>query len=215
MTGRAKEYEDKPISQQLWREQKVKAVCDDLIAHQDLLTQLDVEIGDGDHGFNISRGANAVLKALPDWRHLNDDAFLSALGKCLLTHIGGASGALYGTLFLTWGKTLGAGKTTAEAFFLGVESVAQRGRSSTGDKTMLDVLVPLATHWHLDSKALGADVLQRVESWCEDTKPLLAKKGRAAYLGERSMGHIDPGACSSMLAIKAAINGMMEAGDIE
>ncbi|WP_394213402.1 dihydroxyacetone kinase subunit DhaL [Enterovibrio calviensis] len=194
-------------------------VCHDLLSHQDLLTRLDVEIGDGDHGFNISRGAEAVLEAAPQWRHLMDDAFLKALGECVLKHIGGASGALYGTLFLTWGKALNQGKSIDEAFYLGVESVERRGKSTVGDKTMLDVLVPFAAYWHFEAKALGVDtwpIVQRLaETHCENTKNLLAKKGRAAYLGERSVGHIDPGACSCMLAMKAAMNGMMEMTNLE
>ncbi|MDD1794392.1 dihydroxyacetone kinase subunit L [Enterovibrio sp. ZSDZ42] len=194
-------------------------MCHELLAHQDLLTQLDVEIGDGDHGFNISRGAEAVLEALPQWRHLMDGAFLKALGECVLKHIGGASGALYGTLFLTWGKAVNQGKPIDEAFYLGVVSVERRGKSALGDKTMLDVLVPFAAYWHFDTKALGVEALTIVqhlaETHCENTKHLLAKKGRAAYLGERSVGHIDPGACSSMLALKAAMNGMMEMTNLE
>ena len=180
----------------------IAAVAGTIVAHADELTALDAAIGDGDHGINMRRGADAVAgeldllatKPLPD--------ALKAIGTKLVMTIGGASGPLYGTLFLALGKELAAAPTDyAGAFRRAVDAVAARGKSEVGQKTMLDVLYPVA-----DALA-GARPLDEVValavSSAEATKDRKALRGRASFLGDRSIGHVDPGARSSALIVEA------------
>lgn len=176
-----------------------------LIYHADELTALDSAIGDGDHGLNMKRGFEAVLgdlaaiaaKPLPD--------ALQAVGTALVMKIGGASGPLYGTLFLTLGKELGASPNSADfcrALAAAVAAMKSRGKSDVGQKTMLDVLAPIADE--LKTGQFDTRVIrQKARRLAEATIPLKATRGRASFLGDRSIGHMDPGARSSELIIDA------------
>ncbi|MFD5320538.1 dihydroxyacetone kinase subunit DhaL [Streptomyces sp. NPDC127098] len=168
------------------------------------LTELDSAIGDADHGSNMRRGFTAVVAALteepppPDPGHT-----LLVAGRTLISTVGGASGPLYGTLLRGAGKALGDEQAVederlAEALRAGVDSVARLGGAAAGDKTMLDALLPAVAV--LPDYAAAR---QAAEEGAKATVPLRARKGRASYLGERSMGHLDPGAASSALLVVA------------
>ncbi|MFC4328072.1 dihydroxyacetone kinase subunit DhaL [Streptomyces andamanensis] len=168
------------------------------------LTDLDSAIGDADHGSNLQRGFTAVRQELEQERPGTPGEVLALAGKQLISKVGGASGPLYGTLLRRTGKALGdAPEVTeaqlAEALRSGVDGVMKLGGAAPGDKTMIDALVPA-----LDALADGfAAASAAAEQGARDTVPLQARKGRASYLGERSIGHQDPGATSSALLIAA------------
>ncbi|MFF9912620.1 dihydroxyacetone kinase subunit DhaL [Streptomyces sp. NPDC013457] len=168
------------------------------------LTELDSAIGDADHGANLKRGFAAVRDILEKDPPETPGAVLVAAGRQLISTVGGASGPLYGTLLRRTGKALGnAASVTREdlaaALAAGVAAVAQLGGAQVGDKTMLDALTPAAEALG-DSFAAARDAAER---GALATVPLRARKGRASYLGERSVGHQDPGATSSALLIAA------------
>jgi dihydroxyacetone kinase-like protein len=179
------------------------------------LTQLDSDIGDGDHGTNMDRGFQAVRAKMPDIADKDIGTILKTVGMTLVSTVGGASGPLYGTFFLQAGSAtsgkleLSLADWTA-ALQAGVDGVIMRGKASLGDKTMVDALVPaLQALKEAAAKHSGfADSLRASSEACEQgmlaTIPLVARKGRASYLGERSAGHQDPGATSSNLLLKAA-----------
>lgn len=168
------------------------------------LTDLDSAIGDADHGSNLQRGFRAVTAALESEPPETPGATLILAGRQLISKVGGASGPLYGTLLRRTGKALGdSAEVTAEqlteALGAGVAAVAQLGGAKAGDKTMIDALEPAVA-------ALGtsfAAAATAADEGAVATVPLLARKGRASYLGERSIGHQDPGATSSALLIAA------------
>lgn len=170
----------------------------------DRLTELDSAIGDADHGSNMQRGFRAVVAALEKEEPAGPGAVLMLAGRLLISTVGGASGPLYGTLLRRTGKALGdATEVTSaqltEALRTGVAAVAQLGGAKAGDKTMLDALEPAV-------EALGtsfAAAAEAADNGALATVPLQARKGRASYLGERSVGHQDPGATSSALLIGA------------
>ena len=187
----------------------IDTVAAAVIERADELTALDQAIGDGDHGLNMKRGFEAVRadaaalaeKALPE--------ALRAIGTLLVMKVGGASGPLYGTLCMALGKEIAAAPNLAApnlagAFGRAVEAVKARGKSRQGQKTMLDVLVPVQDAL----QAGGPDLLARLPSVAaqaaEATVPMLAIRGRASFLGERSVGHMDPGARSAALMVAAA-----------
>jgi dihydroxyacetone kinase-like protein len=170
----------------------------------DRLTALDSPIGDADHGSNLQRGFTAVRAALEKEAPDTPGAVLTLAGRLLISTVGGASGPLYGTLLRRTGKALGeeaevSEEQLAQALRAGVEGVKTLGGAVPGDKTMVDALVPAVD-------ALGdgfAAARAAAEQGAEATTPLQARKGRASYLGERSIGHQDPGATSSALLIAA------------
>ncbi|MEV3988683.1 dihydroxyacetone kinase subunit DhaL [Streptomyces sp. NPDC049837] len=172
------------------------------------LTELDSAIGDADHGANLQRGFAAVVKALEDEPPGTPGAVLTLAGRQLISTVGGASGPLYGTLLRRTGKALGdaaevAPVQLAEALRAGVAAVAQLGGAAAGDKTMLDALEPAVESL---AESLGESFAAAAEAANQGalaTVPMLARKGRASYLGERSVGHQDPGATSSALLIAA------------
>ncbi|MDT0343779.1 dihydroxyacetone kinase subunit DhaL [Streptomyces litchfieldiae] len=169
----------------------------------DRLTQLDSAIGDADHGSNMRRGMAAVVAALDKDRPATPGAVLLLAGRTLVSTVGGAAGPLYGTLLRRAGKALGdaeqvGGEELREALTAGVDAVAQLGGAAPGDKTMLDALRP-AVEALPDTARAGHAAGQGAEA----TVPLRARKGRASYLGERSVGHMDPGAASSALLFQA------------
>jgi len=170
------------------------------IADAPRLTELDSAIGDADHGANLSRGLTAVVATLDSSTFDDAAALLKKVGMVLVSTVGGASGPLYGTFFLRAAGAIGDGFPAA--FRAGVDGVASRGKSTTGEKTMLDALVPAA-----EALEAGKDwpaVVEAAEAGRDATIPLVARKGRASYLGERSVGHLDPGAASATLLVAAA-----------
>ena len=189
----------------------IAAVAERVIAHAEDLTALDQAIGDGDHGYNMKRGAEAVLKDLEALSAMSLPDLLKAIGMKLVTTIGGASGPLYGTLFLALGKALSAEPSRSEAvsaFGTAIAAVKARGKSEVGQKTMLDVLVPV--HEALAQDATPGRLREIAVAAAQATVPIRATRGRASFLGERSIGHMDPGARSSALMIAALCEGFGE-----
>ncbi|MEU2156090.1 dihydroxyacetone kinase subunit DhaL [Streptomyces sp. NPDC019396] len=180
------------------------------------LTELDSAIGDADHGINMQRGFTAVKAALENDAPDTPGAMLVLAGRQLISTVGGASGPLYGTLLRRAGKMLGDGTEVSrerltEALRAGVAAVAQLGGAKAGDKTMLDALEPAV-------EALGesfAAAREAAERGAAATVPMLARKGRASYLGERSIGHQDPGATSSALLVAALVRAAADDGSGE
>jgi dihydroxyacetone kinase-like protein len=172
--------------------------------NKDRLTELDSAIGDADHGFNMDRGFTAVKAELSADAPADIRGILQKVAAVLIRTVGGASGPLYGTFFLRAGAAVAAGDTEMDALILlqaGVEGIRQRGKAEPGDKTMLDALLPALDAMRnagLDAAAAAA------ESGMQATIPMQARKGRASYLGARSVGHPDPGATSAWLMIKTA-----------
>jgi len=188
------------------RRQLIKTTAERIIAHAEELTALDQAIGDGDHGINMKRGLEAVLADLDKLAEKPLGEALKAAGMHLVTKVGGASGPLYGTLFMSLGKGLADIPDRAQmasAFRAAVDAVKARGKSDFGMKTMLDVLGPVAEALEAGGNGLTAALRQRAADAVAATKPLQAIRGRASFLGERSKGHIDPGARSSQLMIEA------------
>jgi phosphoenolpyruvate---glycerone phosphotransferase subunit DhaL len=187
----------------------VKAAAEQVIASAPELTALDQAIGDGDHGTNMKRGFEAVLGKLDAIVAQPVDQALKTIGKTLVMTVGGASGPLYGSFFLAAGEALSQDKKLpddlADVFGSGVNAVSARGRSQVGEKTMLDVLVPVFEM--LKAEAGRPDLLERVRVTASEavarTGPMQATKGRASFLGARSVGHIDPGARSSCILVHA------------
>ncbi|ARF60180.1 dihydroxyacetone kinase subunit L [Streptomyces violaceoruber] len=170
----------------------------------DHLTDLDSAIGDADHGSNLQRGFAAVKAVLEKDAPATPGALLALAGRQLISTVGGASGPLYGTLLRRTGKALGdetevTQEQFAQAFAAGVAAVGQLGGAQAGDKTMLDALLPAA-----EALALSFDgAADAARAGAEATVPMRARKGRASYLGERSIGHQDPGATSAALLVDA------------
>ncbi|MCA0035433.1 dihydroxyacetone kinase subunit DhaL [Mesorhizobium sp. B263B2A] len=181
----------------------IAAAADTIAAHAEELTALDQAIGDGDHGLNMKRGFEAVraeadafaAKPLPD--------ALKAIGTKLVMTVGGASGPLFGTLFMALGKEISAEPDRANltaAFGRAIEAVAARGKSQVGQKTMLDVLQPV--HDALAGGKTAAEITDIADAAAEATVPMKAQRGRASFLGDRSIGHMDPGARSTALLVR-------------
>jgi dihydroxyacetone kinase-like protein len=193
-----------------WLE-KLSSVMKD---NKDLLTELDAAIGDADHGINMDRGFGKVLEKLPTLKEKDIGTILKTVGMILMSSVGGASGPLYGTFSMKAGMAL-AGKQEIDASGLvtlleaGVKGIQQRGRAERGDKTMFDVWAPVldtvkaAIAGGASVKDTLARAVEAAEKGVQDTIPLQARKGRASYLGARSIGHRDPGAVSSYLMIRA------------
>ncbi|MFC9941590.1 dihydroxyacetone kinase subunit DhaL [Streptomyces pratensis] len=179
----------------------------------DRLTELDAAIGDADHGSNMRRGFAAVNEVLEKEPPTTPGAVLTLAGRHLISTVGGASGPLYGTLLRRTGKALGdATEVTpdrlAEALGAGVAAVAQLGGAQAGDKTMLDALLPAV-------EVLGGSFARARDAalvGALETVPLRARKGRASYLGERSIGHQDPGAASAALLVGALAEAAEQTG---
>lgn len=180
--------------------------------NKNYLTELDSAIGDADHGANMARGMKAVVDKLP--ADSSPAALFKGVGMTLVSTVGGASGPLYGSFFMKLGSALGADEQINDADFAsalraGFDSVKARGKAALGEKTMIDAMSPALDAF---DKALadGADIAsaakqcwQEAKSGCEATIPMVAHKGRASYLGERSAGHQDPGATSTSYLFEA------------
>jgi dihydroxyacetone kinase-like protein len=188
----------------------------ELIAEQrDHLTELDSAIGDADHGINMDRGMQAVAAKLDSEPPPAVDQLFKTVGMTLVSSVGGASGPLYGTFFLRFGSACGARQSLSaddvvEALRAGVEGLVARGRPELGDKTMFDSLHPAlealdaAVAAGLDDADAFTAAWEAAVAGRDATIPMLARKGRASYLGERSVGHQDPGATSAALLFEAA-----------
>jgi dihydroxyacetone kinase-like protein len=186
-----------------------------LADNRDYLIELDSTIGDGDHGANMNRGFQAVLGKLPDIADKDIGTIFKAVGFTLISTVGGASGPLYGVLFMQMGA-VSDGKIEltladwAEAVEAGLNAVVLRGKANHGDKTMVDALIPsvevlkAASANNMSLPDALRECAHAAERGVQDTIPLIARKGRASYLGERSIGHQDPGATSSSLLLQAA-----------
>ncbi|MGZ8606645.1 MAG: dihydroxyacetone kinase subunit DhaL [Actinomycetota bacterium] len=191
----------------------IRAFAATVAEQKEYLTELDSAIGDADHGINMDRGMKAVITKIDAQEPTDVGALLKTIGMTLVSTVGGAGGPLYGTLFLQMG-TATAGKETLEApdwaaaLDAAVTGVQARGKAVLEDKTMVDALIPARDAYRqaLEEGASFADALRRSTAAAEDgmkaTVPLVARKGRASYLGERSAGHQDPGATSSWLLLK-------------
>ena len=185
----------------------------------ELLGDLDRAIGDGDHGLNMQRGFAAILGQRAELSALPLGAALEAMGKILVMNVGGASGPLYGSLLVAMGRAAAREDGTVSAVIdEGVAAVKKRGKSDRGAKTMLDVLVPVQLAWTA-AQAEGLrfeDTLARIrraaEEGLEATRPMQATRGRASYLRERSIGHLDPGAYSSFLLVDAVCRTLLDSG---
>jgi dihydroxyacetone kinase-like protein len=184
----------------------IETVAQRVIAHTDELTRLDQAIGDGDHGINMRRGFEAVLSELPALTEKSLPDALKAIGTKLVMTVGGASGPLYGTLFLGLGRALSADPSRiaiAEALGSAIQAVKARGKSDVGQKTMLDVLAPVLDEVRSDPQQLPERLRTVAAAAAEATIPMKAIRGRASFLGERSIGHMDPGARSTALMVEA------------
>jgi dihydroxyacetone kinase-like protein len=178
-----------------------------IIAEADHLTALDQAIGDGDHGLNMKRGMEAVLAELPKLAGKPPGEVLKAIGMQLVMKVGGASGPLFGTLAMEFGKGLPEQPTRADitrACAAAVAAVAARGKAVQGQKTMLDVLIPVSEA--LNAGASAVEVKAIAIAAANATIPVKATRGRASFLGERSIGHMDPGSRSSAVIITAICN---------
>lgn len=185
-----------------------------IAGHKDYLTELDSAIGDADHGINMERGFAAVEAKLPSLEGACCGTILKVTGMALLSTVGGASGPLYGTAFMYAGNALMgkhefSAEDAARALDEAVKGVIKRGNASAGDKTMVDVLLPVSAFMSSEAflgmqEAEAATEVERIaEEAMQSTGLMKAKRGRASFLGERSIGHLDPGAVSSYLLISA------------
>ena len=196
--------------------QWLQAFATEIEQNKDYLTQLDAAIGDADHGINMSRGFQKATASLPSVADKDIGTILKTVSMTLISSVGGASGPLYGTFFLR-ASTVVAGKhelteqDMLKMLQAGLDGVIQRGKAQLGDKTMIDVLSPTVEAF---SQAIGEGTgmleamqlaVATAEQSMKDTIPIIAKKGRASYLGERSVGHQDPGATSSYLMLKCLL----------
>lgn len=185
----------------------IEKIGDKIIEQKEFLTELDAPIGDSDHGINMARGFTEVKKKLPELADKDIGTILKTVGMTLISTVGGASGPLYGTAFMKMSMKLTAAKEIGfaefmEAFSAAVEGVKQRGHSTTGEKTMLDAMAPALESMKEsyagdpDVKAAFAKGVEAALKGVEYTKEIVATKGRASYVGERGIGHQDPGATS-------------------
>ena len=194
-------------------ETMIKVVAQRVIDHAEELTRLDQAIGDGDHGINMKRGCEAVLAELPALAGQSLPDAVKAVGTRLVMTVGGASGPLYGTLFMSLGRALPPEPTqaaVAEAFATALAAVKARGKSDVGQKTMLDVLTPVLDALGGDARDLPERLRSTASAAAEATIPMRAIRGRASFLGERSIGHMDPGARSAALMVEAIADVMEE-----
>tara|TARA_Y100001970_G_C14195087_1_gene837561 strand:- start:1456 stop:2079 length:624 start_codon:yes stop_codon:yes gene_type:complete len=183
--------------------------------HKDEIEKLDQEIGDGDHIFNILRGLEELVKLKNELFDKSVDHIFKQLGMKIMTTVGGSSGALFATLLIGMSKKYNSElndlDNLSNMFLEGVESMKKRGKADIGEKTMLDVLIPVSdTLFQLKNETNNEKIAETIITVAVDgmksTKDIIATKGRASFLGERAKGHIDPGARSSQLAIEAICN---------
>jgi dihydroxyacetone kinase-like protein len=195
----------------------IEAVHQAILANEAQIESLDREIGDGDHYINMKRGCATIANMLEELEILSPDAAINKIGIKLLSTIGGASGPLFASFFISMGKTLkengdGDPAHIAAAFAAGVQAIMQRGKADVGEKTMLDVLIPVSHKFttlavqNTEINILASAIKAEAETGMLATKHMIATKGRAAGLGERTIGHIDAGAKSCQVMIEAVCN---------
>lgn len=171
-----------------------------IIENKEQLNMLDTAIGDGDHGSNLTRGAEAVKQKISDVNYVDLPNLLQDVGMTLVSKVGGASGPLYGSAFISMAKKTKESEDFGHILAAGLEGIQKRGKADVGEKTMVDEWHPIVQH--VQSGTLTSEVI--IKS-LEDTKDMKATKGRASYLGDRSIGHIDPGAQSSAYLFEALL----------
>lgn len=190
----------------------IKSVSEVIEQNAEEVTLLDQVIGDGDHVTNLQRGLEALIQQADEYTELEWAEVYQKIGMTLLSTMGGASGSLFGTLFLSMSKaTVGqtdlTSKQFAEIFTQGVNAVKKRGKADAGEKTMLDVLIPVADCLSEEAESEPSVLLEKIcqvaNTGMESTRDMIATKGRASYMGEKSRGHIDAGARTSQLMICA------------
>jgi dihydroxyacetone kinase-like protein len=199
----------------------IMAVAETIEQNAEEVTVLDQVIGDGDHVINLQRGLNALIPLNEELSQMEWTPALKKIGMTLLSTMGGASGSLFGTLFISMSKAVDDrgeinAKGLSEIFIQGVEAVKKRGKSDAGEKTMLDVLIPVSEGMRqgVEANVTLADLLENIcqlaVEGMESTRDMLATKGRASYMEERSIGHIDAGARTSQLMICAIVDVLKE-----
>jgi len=194
----------------------IQLIANELAQNTQEVAALDQAIGDGDHMVNLQRGINGLLAESAGIAQLDWAAAFKKIGMTLMTAMGGASGSLYGTLFIAMSKATKESELTlpgfAEIFSEGVQAVKQRGKAEAGEKTMLDVLIPVAESLRISASSnitlteILNDVSRVAIAGMESTRDMVATKGRASFLEERSRGHIDPGARTCQLIICVIVN---------
>ncbi len=205
-----------------WARRWIELAAADVAEQRDYLVDLDRAIGDGDHGENMDRGFKAAVEALEQAQPGSVAEVLKTVAKTLMSTVGGAAGPLYGTAFLRASKAAGDGDLdgagVAAVIAGALDGIQARGKATTGEKTMVDAWTPAleAARAAAESGSDPAAVLEAAataaEAGAAATEPLRATKGRASYLGERSIGHLDPGAVSTSLILRAAVRAADEAG---
>ena len=205
-----------------WARRWIELAAADVAEQRDYLVDLDRAIGDGDHGENMDRGFKAAVEALEQVQPGSVAEVLKTVAKTLMSTVGGAAGPLYGTAFLRASKAAGDGDLdgagVAAVIAGALDGIQARGKATTGEKTMVDAWTPAleAARAAAESGSDPAAVLEAAataaEAGAAATEPLRATKGRASYLGERSIGHLDPGAVSTSLILRAAVRAAGEAG---
>ena len=196
----------------------IQAATQTLIDHVEELTALDQAIGDGDHGLNMRRGALAIQAKLPEWQGKSLNDTLKAMGMTCMSTIGGSSGPEFGTLLVTLGKELPAQPTAADmasALDAGIKALTRLGKAEVGQKTLLDVLDPLQRMLAQAAAAGDLDVVSNARQCAFDaaeaTANMDAIKGRASFLGERALGHVDPGSRSMALIVGSICDSLSNA----
>lgn len=205
-----------------WALRWIELAAADIAEQRDYLVDLDRAIGDGDHGENMDRGFKAAVEALGQAQPGSVAEVLKTVAKTLMSTVGGAAGPLYGTAFLRASKAAGDGELdgagVAAVIAGALDGIQARGKATTGEKTMVDAWTPAleAARAAAESGSDPAAVLEAAataaEAGAAATEPMRATKGRASYLGERSIGHLDPGAVSTSLILRAAVRAADEAG---
>ena len=205
-----------------WALRWIELAAADMAAQRDYLVDLDRAIGDGDHGENMDRGFKAAVEALGQAQPASVAEVLKTVAKTLMSTVGGAAGPLYGTAFLRASKAAGDGDLdgagVAAVIAGALDGIQARGKATTGEKTMVDAWTPAleaaraAAESCSDPVAVLEAAATAAESGATATEPMRATKGRASYLGERSIGHLDPGAVSTSLILRAAVRA---AGEVD
>ena len=205
-----------------WARRWIELAAADVAEQRDYLVDLDRAIGDGDHGENMDRGFKAAVEALGQAQPASVAEVLKTVAKTLMSTVGGAAGPLYGTAFLRASKAAGDGELdgagVAAVIAGALEGIQVRGKATTGEKTMVDAWTPAleaaraAAEAGSDPVAVLEAAATAAEAGAAATEPMRATKGRASYLGERSIGHLDPGAVSTSLILRAAVRAAGEAG---
>lgn len=191
----------------------IEKICQNIIKNKEYLTELDREIGDSDHGINLARGCESILKELPNMDSLSYSEIFNKVAFCLISNVGGASGALYGTALMKASIFLKDKNNISptiidETWKFMIDGIIARGKANLGEKTMLDTLIPSYEEFHknilngIELPEAFSKALIKGKEGIEKSKNIIATKGRASYLGERSIGHLDPGSISSYIILE-------------